>query len=217
MSFFENFEFLCHMQNKTPTGVGNELGISRAIVSAWKNSNRVPRGDVLAKIAKHFGVSAEKLVCGTVEDMFFVGTPDFSNDDKNIARGVRVPVYGRVAAGIPIEAIQDITGYEEISEELARNGEYIALTIHGHSMEPRICEGDVIIIRRQNDVESGETAVVYINGGDATCKKIKKTHDGIILISTNPAYEPMYYTNKQIMELPVKILGKVVEIRCKSW
>lgn len=76
-------------------------------------------------------------------------------------------------------------------------------------------DGDVVIVRRQDDVESGETAVVLVNGDEATCKRIKKTPDGILLISTNPAYEPMYYTNAQIETLPVRILGRVVELRAK--
>lgn len=128
---------------------------------------------------------------------------------------IRIPVLGRVAAGIPIEAITDIDDYEEISPEMAKNGQYIALRIHGRSMEPRMCENDIIIVRLQNDVESGDIAVVFVNGGDATCKKIKKLQDGIMLISTNHEYDTMYYTNKQVKDLPIKILGKVVEIRVK--
>ena len=216
MAFWDNYDFLCRGFGKTPTGVGLELGISRSVVSAWKNSKRVPRADVLTKISRYFNVSAEKLVCGSIEDMFFVGTEDFEKDEgSNISRCIRIPVYGRVAAGIPIEAITDITDFEDISEEMARNGEYIALKIHGNSMQPRMCENDVIIVRKQDDVENGDTAVVFVNGGDATCKKIKKMADGIMLVSTNPEYEPMYYTNKQINDLPIRILGKVVEIRCK--
>ena len=82
-------------------------------------------------------------------------------------------------------------------------------------MQPRMCENDVIIVRKQENVENGETAVVSINGLDATCKRIEFTEDGITLISTNPAYSPMHFTQKQINDLPIRILGKVVEIRCK--
>jgi repressor LexA len=139
----------------------------------------------------------------------------FYNTTEQKSGAVRIPVLGRVAAGIPIEAITDIDDYEEISPEMAKNGQYIALRIHGRSMEPRMCENDIIIVRLQNDVESGDIAVVFVNGGDATCKKIKKLQDGIMLISTNHEYDTMYYTNKQVKDLPIKILGKVVEIRVK--
>lgn len=128
---------------------------------------------------------------------------------------VRIPVYGRVAAGIPAEAITDIEDYEEIDAALAANGEYIALRIHGHSMEPRFTEGDVVIVRKQPDIEDGQIAVVLVNGDDATIKRVHRTESGLVLLPTNPAYDPIYYTKKQIRELPVKILGKVVELRAK--
>lgn len=131
-------------------------------------------------------------------------------------RGVRIPVLGRVVAGIPIEAVEEILDYEEITPELAATGEFFALKIRGHSMEPRMMEGDVVIVRRQDDVDSGDVAIVLVNGDEATVKRIKKQEDGITLIATNTSvYEPHYYSNKEIEELPVRILGKVVELRGK--
>lgn len=128
-------------------------------------------------------------------------------------RGVRIPVYGRVAAGIPIDAITDIEDYEEISPELAATGQFAALRIHGDSMEPRICDGDIVIVKLQETADTGDTAIVMINGDTATCKKIKKTPEGVMLIPTNPKYDPMFYTNSEIETLPVRIWGRVVELR----
>ena len=83
-------------------------------------------------------------------------------------------------------------------------------------MEPRMVEGDVVIVRKQDDVESGDVAIVLINGNDATVKRVKKQKDGITLIATNTSvYEPHYYSNEEIATLPIKILGKVVELRAK--
>ena len=131
-------------------------------------------------------------------------------------RGVRIPVLGRVVAGIPIQAVEEILDYEEITPELAATGEFFALKIRGHSMEPRMMEGDVVIVRRQDDVDSGDVAIVLVNGDEATVKRVKKQEDGITLIATNTSvYEPHYYSNKEIEELPVRILGKVIELRGK--
>lgn len=135
--------------------------------------------------------------------------------DRPKKKGVRIPVYGKVAAGIPIEMIEDITDYEEITEELARTGEFFGLTVRGDSMEPRIRSGDVVICRQQPDAESDQLVIVTVNGDSATCKRLKKYQDGIALISTNPAYEPMYFSEKEIEEKPVRILGRVVELRAK--
>lgn len=83
-------------------------------------------------------------------------------------------------------------------------------------MEPRMMEGDVVIVRRQDDVDSGDVAIVLVNGNEATVKRIKKQEDGITLIATNTSvYEPHFYSNKEIQSLPVQILGKVVELRGK--
>lgn len=131
-------------------------------------------------------------------------------------RGVRIPVLGRVVAGIPIEAVEEILDYEEITPELAATGEFFALKIRGHSMEPRMMEGDVVIVRKQEDVESGDVAIVLVNGNEATVKRVKKQEEGITLIANNiSVYEPHYYSNKEIKELPVRILGKVIELRGK--
>ena len=130
-------------------------------------------------------------------------------------KGVVVNVLGRVAAGIPIEAIEDIIDTEEIPEEMAKTGEFFGLQIHGDSMEPRMCEGDVVIVRKQDDAESGDVVIAMINGDDATCKRLRKYRDGIELISNNPSYEPMFFSNQKIQEKPVKIIGKVVELRGK--
>ena len=130
-------------------------------------------------------------------------------------KGVIINVLGRVAAGIPLEAIEDIIDTEEISEEMAKTGEFFGLQINGDSMEPKFSKGDVVIVRKQNDAESGDIVIAMVNGDDATCKRLKKYQEGIALISTNPAYDPIYFSNKEIEEKPVRIIGKVVELRAK--
>lgn len=87
---------------------------------------------------------------------------------------IRIPVLGRVAAGIPIDAIEEIIDWEDISATAATDGEYFGLVIKGRSMEPKISDGDTVIVRKQPDVRDGEIAVVLVNGDEGTVKKIKK-------------------------------------------
>ena len=129
--------------------------------------------------------------------------------------GIRVPVLGDVAAGIPIEAITDIVDYEEIDAALAKTGDFFGLRIKGNSMEPRMREGDVVIVRKQDTAESGETVVVLVNGDSATVKKIKYGPDGITLMPTNPSYDPIFYSASEVGSLPVRVIGKVIELRAK--
>ena len=193
---YEKIYALCEKQGISIAGLCGITGISKSAFTELKSGRTKSLGaKSLSKIANYFNVST-----------------DFLLNDKRIMTPNIVPVYGQVSAGIPMEAITDIEDYEEISDEMAENGEYIALKIHGHSMEPRMCEGDVVIARLQEDVEDGQYAVVMVNGDNATCKKIKKLENGgIALLSTNPLYEPQYYT----ADAPIRILGRVVEIRCK--
>lgn len=138
------------------------------------------------------------------------------DSNENNSKGVRIPVLGRVVAGIPLEAIEDIEDYEEIPRRMASSGEFFALRIKGRSMEPKLSEGDIVIVRKQEDVDSGDTAIVLVNGDEATVKQIKKTEAGIMLIGFNvEVYQPHFYSNDQIENLPVRIIGKVVESRHK--
>lgn len=150
---------------------------------------------------------------GGVTPAFLMGWDKI--DKKHSNKGTIINVYGRVAAGIPLEMIEDIIDTEEIPEEMAKTGEFFGLQIHGDSMEPKISEGDIVIVRRQDDAETGDTVIATVNGTDATCKRLKKYRDGIELIATNPSYKPMFFSNEDIESKPVRIIGRVVELRAK--
>ena len=153
-------------------------------------------------MSKIFGVSADTLLGESAPPLSTGGT--------------WVPVLGDVAAGIPIEAVENIVDYEEIDTAMASNGKYYGLRIKGRSMEPRIREGDVVIVRQQEDADTGDTAVVLVNGESATVKRIKKEPDGgLWLLPNNPAYDPQHYSPAEVAEKPVRIIGKVVELRGK--
>ena len=134
---------------------------------------------------------------------------------EQTTQGLQIPVLGTVAAGIPISAVEDILDYEEVPQSWENQGEFFALKIKGDSMEPRMESGDVVIVKQQSDANSGDTVIVLVNGDDATCKRLQKTDNGIMLVSTNPKYPPMFYSNEDIRTKPVVILGKVVELRQK--
>jgi repressor LexA len=118
-----------------------------------------------------------------------------------------------VAAGIPLEMIEEVIDEEEIPGNMV--GEYFGLRIKGDSMEPKISEGDTVIVRKQDDVDDGDIAIVTINGEDATCKRVFKYAETLVLMSNNPKYPPQKIPKELVENLPVRILGKVVELRAK--
>lgn len=179
------------------------LGVSESTVGKWILEKSIPRMGVIQKLSEYFNVPKS----------YFL-EPAEKSENNNITRGIRIPILGRVVAGIPLEAITDIEGYEEITPKMASLGEYFALRIKGHSMEPQILDNDVVICKCQSDVESGDIAIILVNGDEATCKQIKKSPEGVTLIGFNPVvYPPHFYSNKEIEELPVNVIGKVVELR----
>ena len=149
---------------------------------------------------------------GTTVD-YLLGVDNERTSGKST--GVMIPVLGYVRAGVPIEAVEEILDYEEISIEMSRQGDYFGLQIKGDSMEPKFSDGDVVIVRKQSTVENGQIAVVLINGNDATVKKFYRTDNGIKLVSTNPTYDPFFFTPSEVNSLPVQVIGRVVELRAK--
>lgn len=197
--------------NLTQDMLAKKLGLSRSAIGMYEKGSREPDYEILEKIADFFNVDIDYLLGRTLKTTLL---PE-SIKQANKPTGVRIPVLGRVAAGIPIEAIEDIIDTEEIPESLAKTGTFFGLKLKGSSMEPRMCEDDVVIVRQQSDAEDGDIVIATVNGDEATCKRLKKYNDGIVLISNNPNYDPMYFSNKEIQEKPVKIIGKVVELRGK--
>lgn len=126
-------------------------------------------------------------------------------------------VYGTIPAGIPMECIEDIIDTEEISADMLKGDkEYFGLKIKGNSMSPEYLDGDTLILEKVENCENGQDCVVMVNGNDGTFKRVFKNENGIILQPLNSEYQPMVYSNEQIEKLPVKIIGKVVELRRKK-
>ena len=173
-------------------------GVHQTAVSQWENGRTLPDKNSLVKLSDFFGVSIDTLM-----------------NKPSVANHNTIPVVGYVRAGCPAEAIENIIDYEDISSEMAAKGDHFGLKVVGDSMSPRICQDDIVIVRKQNYIESGEIGVVLINNLDATIKKVIKNGTGLTLIPFNPEYDPLVFTAEEIVTLPVTIIGKVVELRGK--
>lgn len=202
--FSKRLSEMMQRENINQVELSRIIGVSESTVGKWVLCKSMPRMGIIQKLADHFHVG---------KSYFLEETP---KDSSPTGRGVRIPVLGRVVAGIPIEAVEEILDYEEITPELAATGEFFALQVKGSSMEPTLRDGDVVIVKKQPTVDSGDIAIVLVNGNDATVKEIKESPSGITLIGHNVAvYTPKFYSNREIEELPIQIIGKVVEMRRK--
>lgn len=186
----------------TQADLAKKLFVSYQAVGKWERGEAQPTPEMIMRIANIFDISVGDLLGEAPR--------------PSSPHGMMIPVVGDVAAGLPIEAIQNVIDYEEIDAALADQGEYFGLRVRGTSMEPRIKEGDVVVVRKQEDAETGDTVVVLVNGDAATVKRIKREPDGgLWLLPNNPAFEPQHYSPAEVSDLPVTICGKVVELRAK--
>lgn len=198
--FSDNLKKYMNMVGVNQNDIAKITGVSQQSVSNWINRKQIPRMGIIERLADYFGILKSDLL----------------EDKDDVSNGIKIPILGTVIAGIPVTAVEDIIGYEEINEKMARCGEYFALEIKGDSMEPKMSKGDIVIVKQQNTVENGQIAIVLVNGDEATVKKVRFRDNGIELIAFNGyVYEPHFYSAKEIEELPVKIIGRVVELRAK--
>lgn len=203
--FAQNLNRYLSLSKKSQKEVADAIGVSPQTFNTWCQAIALPRMGKVQKLADYFDIGKS--------DLIDEKSPNAMISSRH--KGVTINVLGRVAAGIPIEAIEDIIDTEEITEEMAKTGNFFGLKIKGDSMEPKISENDVVIVRQQDDAESGDIVIATINGNEATCKRLRKYRDGIELISNNPSYEPKFFSNEEIESKPVRIIGKVVELRAK--
>lgn len=204
--FYYKYVNLCNKRNISPSAAAEEMGFHRSDVTRWSKGSQ-PRQATIQKVADYFGVSVSALLS---EEKAYTHKSERSD-------AVKIPVLGTVPAGIPIEAIEDIMDWEEIPASMCHGEkEYFALQIKGDSMWPDYLPGDVVIVRKTPDCESGDDCIVYVNGYDATLKQVKKGDDGSLsIIPRNQNYSPRTYTPEEVQSIPVSIAGVVVELRRK--
>lgn len=202
----------------------NKTGIDKALISNYLSGKYKAKQDKLHKLAIALDVSEGWLMGYDVDmdrEWFEEKEPsEISIDNaryiETTTKTIKIPVLGKVPAGVPIEAIQDILGYEEIPASMLKSGNnYFALKIDGDSMYPDYKTGDIIIIKQQNDCNSGDDCIVMVNGDDATFKRVIKQEKSIILKPLNNNYEPYYFNEYEILTKPVKIIGIAIEVRRK--
>lgn len=202
--FSKRLRYFLYRYDMTQIELANRLNVSATSVYNWYNGIKVPRMSKIDAMCEIFNCKRSDLIEEKAEQFI-----------PHTCSGVSINVFDKVAAGIPISAIEDIIDTEELTPEMAATGKFFGLQIKGDSMLPTICSGDTVIVRQQDDAESGDIVIATINGDEATCRRLRKYRDGLELIANNPSYVPMEFTDQEIEEKPVRILGKVVELRRK--
>lgn len=206
---------------------------SYTTIQKWEMGTSEPPVKTVRKLAELFNIDMDVLATFDLQSLYTrslreVGSNEYAEalcsfiqrmeQSKTVEKYIpptssRIPVYGCIPAGLPLEAIDCIEGYVDVPAEwLAKGDEYFGLRVKGDSMSPKYLDGDLIILRRQPDCESGQDAAVRVNGDEATLKKVVKLTDGIMLQPLNPDYTPRQYDYTD-EDYPIEIMGVVVQLR----
>ncbi len=200
MNTSERLRELLDSRSLRPINLAERTGLNKGTISGYLSGKYAPKGKNASLIAKALNVDVNYLLTGETEQ------------EKPTA--VKIPVLGKVVAGVPVYAEESIIDWEELSEEMSRRGDYFCLDVKSESMIPVMFPTDRLLVRKQNTIDSGQIAIVLVGMEEATCKKVMISDKGIQLYGFNTAvYEPHFYTNKEIRELPIRIIGRVVEVR----
>lgn len=191
------------LRNIKPIELSEKTGIDKSKISSYMSGRYKAKQDGVYLLAQALNVSEVWLMGYDV--------PMESIPIKKIDK-IKIPVLGKVKAGYDYLAQENIIGYESI-DNVSDPENYYALQVTGDSMEPLFSDGDIAIVHKQDDFDSGNTCIILVNGDEATVKKVVKMDDGIDLIAMNPYYPVRHFTKNEMDEIPVKVIGKVVEAR----
>ena len=210
-NFASNLKHLRIQAKMTQDDLAKKLDKDYSTIGKWELGQRSPIMVDVIKIAELFNVPLETLIGGQV----VYDNAELIDIDSNITK---IPVYGTIKAGIPIESQSDIIDYIDIPKEWT-NGDkkFYGLKISGDSMFPKYSENDIVIFEQNDDVElyNGKDVAVMINGTESTFKKILVNEQGIVLQPYNMAYDIMMFTKEQVEKLPIKVVGIAREKRTK--
>lgn len=191
-------------KNLNQIELGKIIGVSGQALGMYENEKRDMSTDTVIKLANYFDVSTD----------YLLGKSDTrTKTDKLGNPVVSIPILGTVKAGYNYLAEENWIGNVDIDKKLADSGEFFALNVKGDSMSPVLIEGDIVVVKKQDDFENGDIVVALINGDEATIKKAKKSDSSILLQPFNNNYEPLIFTYEEMKSIPVKIIGTVKQLK----
>lgn len=199
----ENIKRLMKERGWTQLKTSEMSGISKSTLSDYINCKTLINPGNVEKLAEAF-----KVPKSDIDPSFKVNTIGEVNVPYMVTSFTKLPIVGAVSCGNGVVAYEDIEGYEEVPRSWLNGGEYFFLRAKGDSMiNARIYDGDLLLIRQQDDVENGDIAAVLIDE-EAVLKRVYKTNGNVILQSENPKYPPIILDeNKNI-----RIIGKLKKV-----
>lgn len=195
--FSRNLNRYMIKSQKNQNDLVRDLKLDKSTVSTWCNGTRIPRMNKIELLANYFNINKSDLI-------------EEKNNNIEEIKPVKIPVLGRISAGLPLYAEQQLEGYMLAPENIIKEGyEYFYLRVNGDSMNQKFNDGDLVLVQKQDTLENGEIGVIRVNGYDATIKRFKQEGNLVVLepMSTNPIHTTQIYNPEKI---DIKIIGKAI-------
>lgn len=209
--FMKNIKYVREKKGLSQSKLAEMLDVNQTTIARWEDENRIPTIDKAIQASNILNIPLNILIG---KDLQF-DNAELIDVTSNI---IKIPVYGTIKAGIPIESQADIIDYIDIPKEWTRGGKkFYGLKLSGDSMFPKYNDKDIVIFEQNEDTElfNGKDVAVMINGTESTFKKILVNNQGIVLQPYNMAYDIMMFSKEQVEQLPIRVVGIAREKRTK--
>lgn len=206
-----NLKYLRNSNGKSLSDVAGVCDKTDVAIHYWENGTREPNAVDIAKLSNYYNVTVDDLL---LKDLRF-DNAELIDVQSDI---IKIPVYGTIKAGIPIESQSDIIDYIDIPKDWTKgNKKFYGLKISGDSMFPKYDNDDIVIFEQNDDTTlfNGKDCAIMINGTESTFKKLLVNEQGIVLQPYNMAYDIMMFSKKQVEQLPIKVVGIAREKRTR--
>ena len=208
----ENMKVLRKTNNISQKELAAKLFVTPQAVSKWERGESTPNPDALIKMADIFNVTVDQLLSS--QSALQHDSMEADNNFIPYRPTGTVPVLGRIAAGVPISAIEEVEGYEPVTVSDPENCYY--LRVEGDSMTGAgIQSGDLVLIRQQPTADNGQIVACKVNGDEATLKRFHQQGATVLLMPENPNYEPIVVPAKDFDTGYAQIFGVAIEVKRK--
>ena len=209
--FMKNIKYVREKRGLSQSKLAEMIDVNQTTIARWEDENRIPTIDKAIQVSSILNIPLDILVGKNLQ----IDNVEPVNIDSNI---IKIPVFGTIKAGIPIESQSDIIDYVEIPKIWTRGGKkFYGLKISGDSMFPKYDENDIVIFEQNDDTTlyHGKYVAIMINGTESTFKKLLVNEQGIVLQPYNTGYDIMMFSKEDVEQLPIKVVGIAREKRTK--
>ena len=209
--FMKNIKYVREKRGLSQSKLAEMIDVNQTTIARWEDENRIPTIDKAIQVSNILNIPLDILVGKNLQ----FDNVEPVNIDSNI---IKIPVFGTIKAGIPIESQSDIIEYVEIPKIWTRGGKKVyGLKISGDSMFPKYNEDDIVIFEQNDDTTlyHGKDVAIMINGTESTFKKLLVNEQGIVLQPYNTGYDIMMFSKEDVEQFPIKVVGIAREKRTR--